>query len=168
MRHRHSGESMKRASVVSLVAICSFLLGCAFFPEASFELARESRLPKWFTLPSGFSRSDVTVTMDYYIGSNGRTAAFTLLDVRNQSSRPQGRPSGRKLAKVNGRQKDFEPLTLKNNPRPQSGFPIPYPSYEIITVNGITEIIEHRRMEPIFYITDDPAVLSELGVSGTR
>ena len=42
--------------------------------------------------------------------------------------------------------------------------PIPYPSYEIISVNGLTEIIEHRRMEPIFYLTDDPHVKQQLGV----
>jgi len=48
----------------------------------------------------------------------------------------------------------------KSNRRDASG----YPSYEVITLNGITDIIEHRRMEPIFYVTDDPAVWKELGV----
>jgi hypothetical protein len=47
---------------------------------------------------------------------------------------------------------------------PPPGFPPSYPAHEVITVNGITEIIEHRKMEPIFYITDDPAVWKELGV----
>jgi hypothetical protein len=41
---------------------------------------------------------------------------------------------------------------------PPSGFPPHYPIYEATTVNGITEIIEHRKMEPIFYITDDTNV----------
>jgi hypothetical protein len=36
-------------------------------------------------------------------------------------------------------------------------------SYEVVTVNGITEIIEHRKMEPLFYVTDDAAVWEELG-----
>jgi len=156
------------AGSYTVAAMCLSSLGCGFFPESSFELARESRLPKWFALPSGLSRSDVTVTMDYYIGSHLRTATFTLLKINKDSRGPEGRPSGQKLAEVNGTEKGLEPLTLKNNPRPQSGYPIPYPSYEIITVNGVTEVIEHRRMEPIFYITDDPAVLSELGVSGAH
>ena len=147
-----------------LAAICLSLLGCSFFPESSFELARESRLPKWFTLPSGLSRSNVTVTLDYYIDPN-RAATFTLLDVKNQSPRPQGRPSGRKLAAVNVTEKDIQQPTLKNKP---AGVPVHYPTYAIVTVNGVTEVIEHRRMEPIFYITDDPAVLSELGVSGAH
>ncbi len=88
--------------------------------------------------------------MNYYITSSGRTSKFILLDAKKN-----------KLAEVNGTQKGLEPLKLKN-PRP--GFPPGYPSYEIVTANGITEIIEHRKMEPIFYITDDPTVREELGV----
>jgi hypothetical protein len=57
--------------------------------------------------------------------------------------------------------KGSERFQLKH---PPPGFPPGYPSYELITVNGIIEITEHRKMEPIFYITDDPAVWKELGV----
>jgi len=89
--------------------------------------------------------------MSYYVRPSGRTATFTLLNAKKQ-----------KLVEVKGTLKGLEPLMLKN-PRP--GFSPDYPSYEIITVNGVTEIIEHRQMEPIFYITDDPAVWTELGVS---
>ena len=142
---------MNKQSVGILAAMCLCLAGCSLFPESSFELSRESRLPKWFTLPAGLSRADVTVTMDYFI-DNRRTASFTLRDARKN----------RKLARVDGSTKGHEPLMLKVR-RP--GFPEGYPSYEIITVNGVTEVIEHRRMEPIFFITDDPAVKSELGVS---
>jgi hypothetical protein len=46
-----------------------------------------------------------------------------------------------------------------------AGFPSGYPAYEVITVNGMTDIIEHRKMEPMFYMTDDPAVWKELGVT---
>jgi hypothetical protein len=41
-----------------------------------------------------------------------------------------------------------------------------YPSYEVVTVNGVSEAIEHRAMEPVFFISDDPAVLSQLGLRG--
>src|SRR5260370_34096407 len=116
---------MNKLSIAILAVVCLCLLGCESFPESSFELARESRLPKWFTLPSGLSRSDVTVTMDYYIDSNRRTATFILLDVKKK----------RTFAKVNSTQTGLVPLTLRNNPRPPSGFPIPYPAYEIVTVN---------------------------------
>ena len=88
--------------------------------------------------------------MDYYGGPVGRTATFILRDGQ-----------GRTVASVVGQLKGNEPLTLK--PHGETG-PIPYPSYEIITVNGVTEVIEHRRMEPTFYLTDDPHVKQQLGV----
>ncbi len=146
---------MRKLSIPILAAMCLCFLGCDFFPESMFELAPESRLPRWFVLPSRLARSDVSVTMKYYIKSTGRDATFTLKDLKKNKT----------LVAVNGTSKGDEPLLLKN---PRAGFPPGYPAYEIITVNGITEIIEHRRMEPIFYITDDPAVVSELGLSSAR
>jgi len=86
--------------------------------------------------------------MSYYDSLWGSNVKFIVEGVRNQ---PQ--------TALYGKQKGSEPLQLKYPPQ---GFPPGYPSYAIITVNGITEIIEHRKMEPIFYITDDPAVWSEL------
>jgi hypothetical protein len=136
---------------ITIVAIiCLTALGCGFFPESSFDLAPESRLPSWFTIPARLSRSDVKVTMDYYIGSEGGTATFTLRNVR----------TGSKIAKVEGTLKGSQPLYLENT----KGRDI-YPSYEIITVGRTTEVIEHRKMEPVFYVTDDTTVLSKLGVS---
>jgi len=88
--------------------------------------------------------------MDYYIGSNGRTATFILRNVR----------TGSKIAKVDGTLKGSQPLYLED----AKGRDI-YPSYEIITVGRTTEVIEHRKMEPVFYVTDDPTVLSKLGVA---
>lgn len=126
-------------------------VGCDWFPESTFELASESRLPKWITLPPGLTRADVSLTVSYYIMPWGSSATFVLRDAKGQSR-----------AKINGKMKGSEPLQLKNPPR---GFPPGYPAYEVITVNGITEIIEHRKMEPEFYITDDPAVWKELGIA---
>jgi hypothetical protein len=87
--------------------------------------------------------------MSYYIMPWGSSARFTLRDKK-----------GKVLTKVSGKVKGSEPFQLKH---PPPGFPPGYPSYEVITINGITEIIEHRKMEPVFYITDDPAVWKELG-----
>jgi hypothetical protein len=55
----------------------------------------------------------------------------------------------------NGKMRCSAPFERKDPPQ---GFPPGYPAYEAITVNGVTEIIEHRKMEPIFYVTDDPVV----------
>jgi hypothetical protein len=133
-----------------VLALSMLLAGCHIFSlEASFDLAPSSRLPTWFTIPPGLSRSDVAVTMDYY--SSPYKATFTLRNAR----------TGWRITKVDGTPKGFEPLTLDHAHRP----PYQYPLYEIITVGRQTEVIEHRKMEPLFYVTDDPGVLSKLGVS---
>src|SRR5271156_2701999 len=111
------------------LTITSSAIGCEWFPESTFELASESRLPKWITLPPGLTRADVSIKMSYYIKPWGRSVTFTVQDTK-----------GRTLERVNGKVKGSEPLHLKH---PPPGFPPGYPSYEVITVNGITEIIEH-------------------------
>jgi hypothetical protein len=130
--------------------IAGSTIGCAWFPESTFELASDSRLPKWITLPPGLSRVDVSITMSYYIMPWGSSATFILQNTKGQT-----------LKKVEGKVKGLEPLQLKH---PPPGFPPGYPSYEIITVNGMTDVIEHRKPEAIFYVTDDPTVWKELGV----
>jgi len=132
------------------LTILGSAIGCEWFPESTFELASESRLPKWITLPPELTRADVSVSMSYYVMPWGRSATFILKDTK-----------GRIRTKVNGRTRGLGPNQLKH---PPPGFPPGYPAYEVITVNAITEIIEHRKPEPIFYITDDPAVWKELGV----
>jgi hypothetical protein len=124
---------------------------CEWFPESTFELASESRLPKWITLPPGLTRADVSITMSYYIKPWGRRATFLLRDKKGQV-----------LTKVTAKMRGSEPLQLKH---PPPGFPPGSPAYEVITANGITDIVEHRKMEPIFYMTDNPAVWKELGVT---
>ena len=132
-------------TVISLGAI-----GCRSFPESTFELARESRLPKWISLPPGLTRSDVSLTMNYYVKPWGRSTTFILRDRKGQI-----------LTKLDGKVKGSEPVRLKHS---LPGVPPGYPSYEVITVEDMTEVIEHRKMEPIFYVTDDPVVRKELGV----
>jgi len=145
---------IRRISGFFLVCVAlTFLgstIGCGWFPESTFELDRESRLPKWITLPPGLTRADVSLSMSYYVWPWGSRATFVLRDSK-----------GKILAKVSGKVRGLGPNQLKES-RP--GSPPGYPSYEVITVNGMTEIIEHRRMEPRFYVSDDPAVRKELGV----
>lgn len=111
--------------------------GCEYFPESSFELANDSRLPKWIVLPSGLGRSDVSLTMNYPSLPIMNDAQFILKDRH-----------GKVIAKVSGKKQDLSTGRSLSD----------YPAYVTITVNGVTDIIEHRRMEPIFYVTDDPAV----------
>jgi len=135
----------KHMLIVALCVSCCAVTGCL---ESSFELASESRLPKWITIPPGLSRADVSVMMNYYTSPLGGSVKFIVKD-----------ENGRILTKVNGKLKDLHPLHLKNS---QPGFDPGYPVYEIITSDGITEIIEHKKMEPKFYVSDDLAVRKEL------
>lgn len=127
-------------------------LGCQHFPEATFSLANESRLPKWFAIPPRLARSDVSIEMSYYVKPWGRTATFLMKDTKDRT-----------IQMAQGKLSCLEPLHLKDSP---TGFPSGYPSYELITVDGVTEMIEHRRTEPIFYITDNPAVWEEYAATG--
>ena len=135
-----------------VITIVTGMSGCM---ESSFVLAPESRLPRWFEVPEGMTRSELRVTMDYYINPDGQEAVFKLY-VKDSFFR---------VNKVTGVPRGLYPIKLKN---PPAGFPKGYPSYEVITVNGITDIIEHRKMEPIFYVTDDPKIWREFGVEQTR
>jgi hypothetical protein len=131
-----------------LALACLATTNCEVFPESSFELAPGSRLPKWFDVPPGMSRKDVSVTMSYYLG---RKVTFVLLD-----------PNRKEIANVVGSVRGLEPLVpkgLENRPVTER------PGYEVITVSGVTELIEHRRIEPIFYISDDPTLKKEFGVA---
>lgn len=139
------------ARKLGLVAFaCLILTGCGRHPEASSSLANESRLPKWFTLPPHQARNNVTVTMVCFMDKFTGKATFTLRD-----------SSGAVVSKVTGENKTPQPLQRREK-RP--GYSEGYPSYEIISVGEITEIIEHRKMEPIFYVTDDPEVKAELQI----
>jgi hypothetical protein len=141
-----------RTNMYMLLLLLTILFGanagCEYFPESTFALASESRLPRWITLPPGLTRTDVSLTMNYYVKPWGRTSTFLLRDKQ-----------GKTLTELHGTEKGSEPLHLKNPPQ---GSDTGSPAYEIITVKGMTEIIEHRKMEPIFYVTDDPAVWKEL------
>ena len=134
--HRHV---LGACVLTVLVALC--VCSCGFLPESSFELAKQSRLPRWFELPPGMARQDMSVTMDYYTSPFGDTVTFTLTG-----------PRDRTIEKVHGR------LPPERHLDGQTG----YPAYEVIVIHGITEIVEHRKMEPIFYLSDDPGVRRSL------
>jgi hypothetical protein len=124
--------------------------GCGLFAEASFNLSSDSNLPRWYSLPAESSRTNITVHMSYFVKSSGRTATFTITNLKTN-----------KTKKYHGTLRGLEPIYLKQSKTGR-------PSYEVITVDGITEVIEHRKMEPIFYIVDNPAILKELGVKSAN
>jgi hypothetical protein len=64
--------------------------------------------------------------------------------------------NGRVISEVRGSLKGDQPFTLGRQPDP---------AFELITVGDISEVIEHRRPEPIFYVSDDEEVNRLIRVS---
>jgi hypothetical protein len=123
-----------------------FIVGCS---ESNFYLSPESRLPKWFDIPKDQKRDNYTVKLSYYVFPSGREAVLELKRNGDWFSRD----------KVEVKLRGFEPIILKNT---SDDF---YPSYEVITGSGVSDIIEHRGKNDVFFMTDDPSVWNELGVS---
>jgi hypothetical protein len=124
--------------------------GCEYFPESSFQLADDSRLPRWITLPPGLTRADVSVTLNLY-SALGPDAKFILRD-----------RTGKELDEVNGKTKHPSYLPFYD---------------EIVVVNGRSEIIafipysEHENMiqngipVALFHVIDDSCARDE-GLEG--
>lgn len=137
--------------ITLLVLVAVFLPGCLFL-ESSFVLSPESRLPKWLEPPANVPRSELIVTMDCY--SSGK-------DVFKMKRR--GHPFFQKKLAVYSGENDSSVVLIGQEARPYR--PFEYPRYRVVTANGVTDIIEHRAMEPVFYMVDDPEVWKKLGVT---
>ncbi len=125
-------KHVTRLLAVLVVGSMCLLNGCL---ESSFTLANDSRLPTWVKLPPMVQREDVSLTLNYYSTPFGPNAKFVL---KNKQ--------GAILQSLSGNDKP-----IGNN---LSG----YPRYVKVVVRGVPEIIEHRAMEPIFYISDNPVI----------
>ena len=115
--------------------------------ESSFELSPESRFPRWFSIPQGFNRKDLTVKIYYY----SPIPPYTY-DIKTELLGPS--PEFCLLDRKTGKHRwhpDSERRGYQSNP-----------GYVIASVNGIKEVIEHKAMGPIFYISDDPKLIDEM------
>jgi len=141
-------NTMKKLFLSKIFLIIFFPLILSGCLESSFKLADESRLPKWFDLSAGKTRGDFYVIMDCYSTFHGSEDVFKLY-------KKSGFFAEKKIT-----------IDATNNSLsvPLKGSKDSYPKYRVITINGITEVIEHRKQEPVFYIVDDPKILDELGV----
>ena len=135
-------------SKILLIASLCFVVSCS---ESNFVLSPESRLPKWFDIPEGETRGEYTGTLDYYIRSDGRIAVLKLKKKNGFFS----------IKKIVTKKKGLEPITLGY--RAPTG-PLGYPSYEILSAKGITDVVEHKYRNNIFYMNDDPDVWEKLGI----
>lgn len=125
-----------------LLASSHLLVGCV---ESEFTLAPQSRLPRWFAVPAGLSRSDVSVTLTYYTTGKVRLA---LVDRK-----------GKKFSEIVG-ESQWHPETISKRNRDGGLDANSYPHYSIVRVKSIIEVFEFKRLEPIFYVTDDPRIVT--------
>lgn len=102
--------------------------------ESRFFLAENSRLPGWFGEVSA-PRQEVTVRLTYYTGLSDSVDLM----------RKDGTILGSFAAKM-----CWHPI-MKQRPT--------YPHYAYVVANGVIEVLEHRRMEPVFYLSDDPSLI---------
>lgn len=122
------------------VAMCVLFCAISGCVDSINYLASDSRLPKWFTLPPGITRADVTVV--------------------RESMDPTRRGVDIKVGLYKGKFKKLAEV---------SGKSILLGYFRICVVNGIPEITgykaqidEHGNRMPYFYVVDDPALKRKL------
>jgi hypothetical protein len=142
-----SARFIKKRWVTLTIALLFILAACDLFPESMFQLAPESRLPRWYVFPKGVERKDVSLEMRYYIVPKPKV--MFILE----------RVNGRRISKI-------ESISLgpSMNSKGKERSPGEYPSYKVVKVNGVVDVIEHRKMNDIFYLCDDPLIWKALGV----
>ncbi len=127
---------IRRLAVLALAPI--LIAGCV--SETKFTLASESRLPYWFPLPEESRRGDFKVTLE-----------ATAADREDES-----------VVKIYKRGSLFSFAQITGSSWVVMGSPENPPVYVAYTFNGVTDIVEHRRNKPVFYMSDDPKI-RELG-----
>jgi hypothetical protein len=131
-----------------IVALCISTCGITGCVDSVNYLASDSRLPKWFTLPPGLTRADVTVvraSMDPTRRGDMKVALYH---------------SDIKVALYKGKYKKLAEV---------SGKSIWLGYFGIDVVDGVPEITgykaqmdEHGNRMPYFYVVDDPALKRRL------
>jgi len=134
-----------------LLSISMVIAGCV---EARLTLSDQSRLPKWVILAEGESRNDFSVKMEWHSTLTGGKIIFKIFEKNSFLSL-------REYEIATDTENNIQSLHF---PSPNRDTPKGFPKYIMISINGIKDIVEQRKMEPIFYMTDDPAVWREFGV----
>lgn len=132
-----------------VIASCSPIRGCM---QSSFTLAPESRLPGWFSLPSGYARDAVTVNLYYF------SSPFPVDDVELELTDR----NDKKLAVVTG--KMCWPEMEEKRHKDGEFDPDRHSYYVFVRANGKLEVLEHGN-QSTFRISDDPELMKEAAES---
>ena len=134
---------------VALFTSCNPVRGCA---ESDFDLMADSRLPKWFAVPAGLSRNDLTVKLSYYTPPvTTDDAVLTLFD-----------RVGHRIGEVSGKM-CWHPRIDKLKRNEWGGFDkgVEHPRYVIIRVGEVIEVVDHPAPGSWFRVTDDAEIVKE-------
>lgn len=130
------------------IILCFLLLACDpryGIVESIFELAPESRFPRWFDV-SGYQKRDITMRITLYTSPFGGANAKLIV---------YGPPPERKKIMEKAGKERWHPIS-------EIEYDKKYPNYTIITVDGIDEVFEKKQPGDILYITDDPRIISSI------
>jgi hypothetical protein len=125
------------------LALCVASVSAGCIVQSNFTLSEDSRLPRPLKLPAGVTRSSSVVTL---IEFTDGSVSFSL---KNKE--------GALLADVRGRLSTRMDVDGNTNNDVTS-----YPRYTLVTLDGGDEVLEFRRPGPIFYLTDDPMIISRI------
>ena len=121
---------MNRLKLLLLLPALLLLSSCA---ESYFHLSPDSRLPKWFTIPEGYTRADIDVVFAFYV----LPFADNIVVVEMESKSTE-----KVLMKMTGTDQWLYVSVWK------------YPQYHVITINNTAEVIVHSAPDNIFSVTD--------------
>jgi hypothetical protein len=119
------------------------------FLESEFDLAKESSLPSWVEpLPKGCNRDYVRIKLQYWsppwhvndVVLIATCGSKTLLSESGRSETPE----------------EWYSWAKEDWAKRQ------YPYFNLITIDGKTEVILHKKMKPIFYVTDQQAIINAM------
>lgn len=137
-----------RTNLALLLLLCSCALnGCV---ESRFSLAAGSRMPSWFAS----AEAGVGVTLTYLTPSS--SSDDVVLEVKG----------GSKSRLVRG-QACWHPIMRTRKGRDGGIDYSSYPMYRYILAEGKIEVVEHRQMEPLFWVSDDPLLLKQAREAGS-
>jgi hypothetical protein len=146
---------MRHMYAVVTIAVISMCAACGNV-EADFTLARESRLPCWFSAVGRQLPNDAVVKLIEYTDGSARMTLY------RQASVNVFGVHGTKQSEVVGDLR-WHPATLAKQNNSGALDENSYPHYMIMSVGKVFEVLEFKQMGPVFYVTDDPKVKSAFG-----
>jgi hypothetical protein len=117
------------------------------FVEAGYELAPESRLPRWFgEVSAKYDRKDLAVKVRFY---------SPIFPVDNVEVDLVDR-SGRILSHATGR--SFEHPVSQERRAKANDLPV-FPHWDVVIVTGVMEVLEFKGRSNLVDVSDEPALV---------